>query len=130
MRNLALAIGTVFALVSSLSIGGHLQAAPYADGRIKSELGGAGLIQNIQYVWEGRNYCWYDDGWRGPGWYWCGYNLRQGFGWGGERGWRNWERREWREDRREDHREYRREDRREDRREHREDRREDHRERY
>jgi hypothetical protein len=126
MRNLALAIGTASALISSMAIGGHLQAAPYADGRIKSELGGAGLIQNIQYVWEGQNYCWYDDGWHGPGWYLCGYRTRQGMGWGGERGWRNWERREWREE----HREERREDRREDRGERRENRREDRRDRY
>jgi hypothetical protein len=119
MRNFALAIGTASALISSIAISGNLQAASYADGRIKSELGGAGLIKNIQYLWEGRSYCWYEDGWRAPGWYWCGYRLRQGLGWGGERGWRDWERREWR-DRREDGQEDRREDRRERREEHRE----------
>ena len=42
------------------------------------------------YVWEGRRYCWYDDGWNGPGWYWCGYPWRRGFGWGGPWEWNGW----------------------------------------
>src|SRR5512143_3407996 len=71
-------------------------------------------LQNVQvYVWGGRRYCWYDDGWQGPGWYWCGYAWRRGYGWGGAYGWHGWRgghmRREFR--------------RREHRREHREDRR-------
>ena len=36
---------------------------------------------------NGRWYCWYDSGWRGPGYYWCGYAFRAGFGWGGGDGW-------------------------------------------
>ena len=35
------------------------------------------------YAWGGHRYCWYYDAWRGPGWYWCGYPWRRGFGWGG-----------------------------------------------
>ncbi len=35
------------------------------------------------YFWGGHRYCWYDDAWRGPGWYWCGYPWRRGYGWGG-----------------------------------------------
>ena len=31
----------------------------------------------------GYDYCWADDGWPGPGWYWCGYAYRPGLGWGG-----------------------------------------------
>ena len=23
------------------------------------------------YFWGGQRYCWYDDAWNGPGWYWC-----------------------------------------------------------
>jgi hypothetical protein len=41
------------------------------------------------YLWGGHNYCWYN-GWRGPGWYWCGYGARRGFGWGGGYGWHGW----------------------------------------
>jgi hypothetical protein len=25
-------------------------------------------IENAQFVWGGHSYCWYDDGWHGPGW--------------------------------------------------------------
>jgi len=46
--------------------------------------------ENAQYSWGGRRYCWYDDGWSGPGFYWCGYSWRRGLGWGGPVGWRGW----------------------------------------
>jgi len=39
------------------------------------------------YAWGGYNYCWYPRGWRGPGWYWCGYAWRTGLGWGGPWAW-------------------------------------------
>jgi hypothetical protein len=42
------------------------------------------------YLYDGRRFCWYDDAWNGPGWYWCGYAYRRGFGWGGGYGWRGW----------------------------------------
>jgi hypothetical protein len=48
------------------------------------------VVEQSQFIYGGRNYCWYPDGWRGPGWYWCGYHLRRGFGWGGPVGWRGW----------------------------------------
>jgi hypothetical protein len=47
-------------------------------------------LERIQFLYSGRNYCWYWDGWRGPGWYWCGYAFRRGFGWGGGEGWHGW----------------------------------------
>lgn len=47
-------------------------------------------IEDAQFAWGGRRYCWYFDGWRGPGWYWCGYHWRRGFGWGGPSGWHGW----------------------------------------
>ena len=40
------------------------------------------------FFWSGHRYCWYDSGWRGPGWYWCGYAWHRGYGWGGGYGWR------------------------------------------
>src|SRR5579883_26816 len=49
-------------------------------------------IEDAQFFFGGRNYCWYDRGWRGPGWYRCGYEFRRGFGWGGGLGWRGWRR--------------------------------------
>jgi hypothetical protein len=42
------------------------------------------------YIFGGRHYCAYDDGWRGPGYYWCGYAWHRGFGWGGGWGWHGW----------------------------------------
>ena len=50
----------------------------------------APTLQDAQYLWAGRNYCWYPGGWHGPGYYWCGYAWRQGFGWGGPVGWNGW----------------------------------------
>jgi Ricin-type beta-trefoil lectin domain len=44
-----------------------------------------------EYYWySGHRFCWYDSGWQGPGWYWCGENFNQGTGWGGPIGWRWW----------------------------------------
>jgi hypothetical protein len=48
------------------------------------------VTENVQYYYGGRRHCWYPDGWHGPGWYWCGYRLRQGYGWGGPEGWHGW----------------------------------------
>ena len=42
------------------------------------------------YVHEGRRYCFYYDGWHGPGWYRCGFAWRRGIGWGGVYGWNSW----------------------------------------
>jgi hypothetical protein len=42
-------------------------------------------------VFGGHNYCWYDDGWSGPGYYWCGYGYYQGYGYGGGEGWHGWQ---------------------------------------
>src|SRR5277367_513867 len=48
-------------------------------------------IEKVQYFsFDDQDYCWYDDGWNGPGWYWCGYESDQGAGWGGPYGWNGW----------------------------------------
>jgi hypothetical protein len=111
MRSFVLAFGTASALLAGV-VGGDVRAAPaITSGGFQAVLGEIGLVENVQYLYGGRRHCWYDDGWHGPGWYWCGYRLRQGLGWGGERGWNGWERRELREERgerREERREYRR----------------------
>jgi hypothetical protein len=49
-------------------------------------------MEQVQFIFGGRNYCWYDYGWRGPGFYWCGYAMRRGLGWGGGAGWHGWHR--------------------------------------
>lgn len=49
------------------------------------------LLHEAQFfLWSGRNYCWYDLGWHGPGYYRCGYARRRGYGWGGPVGWHGW----------------------------------------
>ena len=115
------------ALIMAVGLGaGAAQAAPAGVPGLGDAAGSLGLVEQAQFVISGRNYCFYDAGWHGPGWYWCGYRHRHGLGWGGERGWQGWERREWRSEGR--HREERREgrrDRRENRKEIRTDRRED-----
>ena len=48
-------------------------------------------VERIQYYsYGGNNYCWYDEGWQGPGWYSCGDEWLNGFGWGGPYGWNGW----------------------------------------
>jgi hypothetical protein len=86
----------IIAAASALTIGGALaigtaQAAVEggADAiRAASEYGS--ITEQAQFRWGGYDYCWVNDGWRGPGWYWCGYGYRTGFGWGGPIGWNNW----------------------------------------
>jgi hypothetical protein len=41
-------------------------------------------------LFGGHNYCWYDDGWSGSGYYWCGYGYYHGYGYGGSEGWHGW----------------------------------------
>ena len=48
------------------------------------------VVGERQFFFGGQNYCWYDDGWQGPGYYYCGYAWRRGYGWGGGAGWRGW----------------------------------------
>ena len=66
---------------------------------------GASLAQPAQlffnpldFVLGGRDYCWYDDGWRGPGWYWCGFGYTEGSGWGGGEGFHGWRERRYERD--------------------------------
>jgi hypothetical protein len=85
-------LATVSALAAgAMMIGGRAQAAalPGSDG-LRAAIDTSALTENVQYFFGGRNYCWYDLGWNGPGWYWCGYGARRGFGWGGGYGYRGW----------------------------------------
>jgi hypothetical protein len=77
------------AVLISLPIGVSGAAQISAQG-IGAAVGDQSVIDHVQYRFAGREYCWYDDGWRGPGFYWCGYRLRVGLGWGGPAGWHGW----------------------------------------
>jgi hypothetical protein len=47
-------------------------------------------LEHVQWVWGGARYCWFDNGWRGPGFYQCGNQWTVGIGWGGGWGWNSW----------------------------------------
>jgi len=87
-----MSITAAVALMASAAFCESAQAAPAPYLNLQGV--GAGdsalAIERAQYYWGGQNYCWYPNGWRGPGWYWCGYALRYGYGWGGGYGWRGW----------------------------------------
>ena len=74
-------------------------AAPARLDNAVSFAGEAGQFEKTQFFWGGRNYCWYPGGWQGPGYYWCGFQWRRGYGWGGPVGWHGWGRRDggWRD---------------------------------
>jgi hypothetical protein len=64
-------------------------SAPVLSGAVYRP-GDQPVLEKAQYMWGGRGYCWYLDGWHGPGYYWCGYAWRHGRGWGGGEGWNGW----------------------------------------
>jgi hypothetical protein len=85
----------IFAVAGALALGGvatgTAQAGvPGGADAIAAAAENGGIVEQVQFRWGGYNYCWYDDGWQGPGWYWCGYAYRTGLGWGGPLGWNNW----------------------------------------
>ncbi len=86
---------TLLASAAALLIAGAAaipaaSAAPLAPSRDATGAGPSG-VESVRYYYDGRDYCWYYDGWKGPGWYWCGYSWRRGLGWGSPVwGWNNW----------------------------------------
>src|SRR6202453_3576497 len=85
-----LIIGLALASAVALPLADTAEAA-IGDGIAASQIASQWLpVEKAQFVFGGRQYCWYDDGWKGPGWYWCGYAYRTGYGWGGGYGWTNW----------------------------------------
>lgn len=79
-------------LAVTFALGAAVFAGPAAalPARGPATLPMASDVQRAQFIFGGRNYCWYDAGWHGPGFYWCGYAYRRGLGWGGGRGWQGW----------------------------------------
>jgi hypothetical protein len=99
------ATASALALGGVLAIGTAQAGVPGGADAIRAAADHGAVVESVQFRWGGYNYCWYDEGWRGPGWYWCGYAFRTGFGWGGPVGWNNWRWREHEEFR--EHREFR-----------------------
>jgi hypothetical protein len=58
---------------------------------LKPALDATDMIQKTAvFIVEGYRYCFYFNGWHGPGWYRCGFAWRRNLGWGGEYGWQSW----------------------------------------
>src|SRR5690242_20008198 len=68
------------------------QAAPLAGAEAitRAAVATEPLQDVAVHVFRGRPYCFYFDGWHGPGWYRCGWAWRRGLGWGGIYGWNDW----------------------------------------
>src|ERR1700710_152073 len=80
----------MYAGIAAISLGGAALATPagaWPNGGLNDAAALATDVQQAQFIFDDREYCWYDDGWRGPGYYWCGYAWRRGYGWGGGYGW-------------------------------------------
>jgi hypothetical protein len=86
-------------LVSALLTTGTLLMLPVATDAAVQPAWNDGVYHTIGlpaaetvqlYVYGGHHWCWYDDAWSGPGWYWCGYRWHRGFGWGGGIGFHGW----------------------------------------
>ncbi len=90
MRN-SIKVGMLALLASTaLTASANAASAPNSNG-IRAAIDALSVIDNVQvYIIDGRRYCWYDDGWNGEGWYWCGYPWRRGYGWGGGYGFHGW----------------------------------------
>jgi hypothetical protein len=101
-------------MMSALAASGTLVSGPAhaialgASNTYRADIDELNVVEKAQFIYEGREHCWYDRGWHGPGWYWCGYAFRRGLGWGGPVGWHGWRHELRREERREERRERRR----------------------
>src|SRR6476619_7301611 len=87
MRSLSLAIAAGALLVATQANAGSFPVNKLTDAN------GNGLVDHVAvrvYVHEGQRYCFYFNGWHGPGWYRCGFANRRGLGWGGVYGWNDW----------------------------------------
>ena len=81
--------GTAVAVVLAAASLSSAAAGPLLS---QSVIGGSEVVGSgeVQHSWNGRTYCWSEAGWKGPGWYRCGFASRRGLGWGGPAGWHGW----------------------------------------
>ena len=91
MRKICVTLTATLAVVGAMA-GGRAYAAVTGPNALKTAVDELAPVETVQFSWRGRRFCWYDTGWRGPGWYECGFRWRRGLGWGGPIGWRGWRR--------------------------------------
>lgn len=90
MSNKVIGLSVATLLAAGTMAAGSASAAPQMPSR-DAVGGAASQVETVDYVYRGYRYCWYVDGWKGPGWYRCGYSWRRGLGWGSPLyGWNNW----------------------------------------
>ena len=83
-------IVTAAALLAAVPTGASALTLP-GGGGVAPAIDAIDMTEQAQfYVYSGRRYCFYPEGWHGPGWYRCGFAWRRGLGWGGVYGWNNW----------------------------------------
>jgi hypothetical protein len=89
--------GSTVGLIGMSALLGSLVFAPAFGAPTGQSLGlraaedAQSPIQDVQFLWNGLQYCWFDFGWRGPGWYVCDYGpWITGRWWGGPAGFRGW----------------------------------------
>lgn len=80
----------IYATATTLSLAVFGALAPANALPINPGLNTTTDVLQAQFIFGGRNYCFYNNGWNGPGFYWCGYASRRGLGYGGGAGWRGW----------------------------------------
>ena|SRR5215510_13642222 len=89
MRTLCLALAATLAGAGAM-VGGRSHAAVMDPNALPAAADELAAVELVAFTWRGRRYCWYPTGWRGPGWYRCGFRWRRGLGWGGPSGWHGW----------------------------------------
>jgi hypothetical protein len=89
MRSWKIGLATAVAVGVSALIAGGANATIATTG-MSAALDRLATVEQVDFRWGGHRHCWYEDGWHGPGWYWCGYHHRHGLGWGGGEGYRGW----------------------------------------
>jgi hypothetical protein len=84
-------LGILVAAGAIAAIAPQAAKAAMPVGGLDPAIADSNLVEQTQlYVYGGRRYCFYFNGWHGPGWYRCGFAFRRGLGWGGVYGWRGW----------------------------------------
>jgi len=91
MRKFSLTLFATLAVMGAM-IGGRAHAALIDPSGLRVAADELTAVETVQFFWGGHRYCWYPTGWRGPGWYRCGFRWRRGSGWGGPAGWHGWRR--------------------------------------
>jgi len=89
MRNLVFSSAAAIALAAGGMMLNSTANAAVGSG-LTPTLDRLDLVEKTEWLFGGHRHCWYNDGWHGPGWYWCGYAHRRGRGWGGPEGYQGW----------------------------------------